>query len=348
MSKFLKAFERATCDPALLAGGSGEVTLVTPSPASESASAPLRVAKLPDGLDEHLVSLVAPRSFEAERYRALRHSIEHRHRATGLTVLAVSSPAPGDGKTLTAVNLAGALAEAAEARVLLVDTDLRRPSLGRLLGFREASDGLVTPVRNAPSSLSRGYLQRDVPHLSARPGLVSAILDPRLGLDQIVQLRPPFNLSVICAGATADNPYEVLRSPRFGELLDEARQRYDYIILDTSPITPVQDGRVIDRWVDGFLVVVAARRTPRRLVEEALTSLDRTKIVGLVFNDEVDYDIFGHHSRYYYEDYYAPSRRWLDRHPGMFSRIIRNITDSLRHRRRRSAFARGGRLGGPR
>src|SRR4029079_18216104 len=83
----------------------------------------------------------SPATFEAEQYRALRHTIEQRHRAAGLQVIAVTSAAVGDGKTTTAINLAGALAQAADARVLLVDADLRRPALGGLLGLRGGSGG---------------------------------------------------------------------------------------------------------------------------------------------------------------------------------------------------------------
>src|SRR5437879_7491708 len=80
------------------------------------------------GLDEHLVSLVSPATFPAEQYRALRHSVEEMRRERGLQVIAVTSPTPGDGKTTTAINLAGALAQAPDLRVLLVEAELRRTS----------------------------------------------------------------------------------------------------------------------------------------------------------------------------------------------------------------------------
>src|SRR3989454_8075981 len=83
----------------------------------------------PLDIDERLVSLFAPNSFEAEKYRALAHMIELMHKDTGLQVLAVTSPTPGDGKTTTTINLAGALAQSPEARVLLMCADLRKPSV---------------------------------------------------------------------------------------------------------------------------------------------------------------------------------------------------------------------------
>jgi capsular exopolysaccharide synthesis family protein len=245
-----------------------------PSPHARRPEPALPFAEPTQGVDDHLVSLVTPAAFEAEQYRALRHIVEQRHKSAGLSVIAVSSPAVGDGKTTTAINLAGALAQAPEARVLLIEADLRRPSIGALLGFEEAMG----------------------------PGLVHAILDPTLNLGQVVRSRPPFNLDVILAGQVPPSPYEILKSPRLGDLLDAARQQYDYVILDTPPLVALQDCRVIARWVDGLLVVVAAHRTPRRLVEEALTVVDPAKIIGLVFNGDdplLSLDHSGHYAEYH-------------------------------------------------
>jgi Mrp family chromosome partitioning ATPase len=94
-------------------------------------------------VSEKLVSLVAPESYAADQYRALRHVIERRRRENGYHVIGVTSPCPGDGKTLTALNLAGALAQAAGSRVLVIDADLRRPSVAASLGLeRPWSPGL--------------------------------------------------------------------------------------------------------------------------------------------------------------------------------------------------------------
>jgi capsular exopolysaccharide synthesis family protein len=213
---------------------------------------------IPEEVDDHLVSLVSPAAFEAEQYRALRHIVELRHRANTLSLLAVSSAVGGDGKTLTAANLAGALAQGSEARVLLIEADLRLPSVAQLLGFGT----------------------------ERRPGLVDAIVDEKLTLAHVVLTRPPFNLSVVLAGQTLPSPYEVLKSPRLGGLLEEARAQYDYVILDTPPLVTVQDCRIIARWVDGVILVVRAHQTPRRLVEEALNVLDPAKVLGFVFNHD--------------------------------------------------------------
>ena len=208
--------------------------------------------------DEHLVSLLAPTSFEAEQYRELRHMIEQLRRSTELSVIAVSSPVAADGKTTTAINLAGALAQAPGARILLVDADLRAPSVGACLGISD-----------------RGG-----------PGLVDAILNPNLTLDAVTQAQPHLNLSVVTTGRRPSVPYEVLKSARVGQLFAETRRKYDYIIVDTPPLVSVPDGRVFGEWVDGFLIVVAAHRTPRKLLEEAFNLMEPNKIVGLVFNGD--------------------------------------------------------------
>ena len=207
-------------------------------------------------VDAHLVSLLAPTSFGAEQYRALELRGEHLHKASNLSIVAVTSPRAGDGKTLTAINLAGAVAQAPETRVLIVDADLRQSSMARYLGLENGR--------------SRG--------------LVGAILDPALHLKDVVEPCPPFNFSVLRAGRRPTSPYELLKSPRLGQLLEEARQQYDYVIVDMPPLVPLPDYGVLARWVDGFLVVVTANKTPRKMVEEALKVLDPATVIGLVFN----------------------------------------------------------------
>jgi capsular exopolysaccharide synthesis family protein len=209
-----------------------------------------------DGIEGHLVSLLEPTAFETEQYRNLRTVLEAKRTGHGY-VVAVSSPSVGDGKTTTAINLAGVLAEDEGARILLVDADLRDPAVDKRLGMKDARDG----------------------------GLVAALLAPALSLEDVVAPRPPFRLSVLPAGRRVASPYEMLKSPRFGELLEAARQQFDYVVLDTPPLVSLSDCRLIGSWVDGFLIVVAAHSTPRKLVEEALNVLEPAKVVGFVFNN---------------------------------------------------------------
>src|SRR5258705_12623491 len=106
-------------------------------------------------IDRHLVALTSAGSFAAEQYQGLRLTIERLRRGRTLQVIAVTSPAAGEGKTLTAINLAGALARGADdARVLLIDADLRRPAVARQLAIDQFSQGLTKVIENPPTSLA--------------------------------------------------------------------------------------------------------------------------------------------------------------------------------------------------
>src|SRR5262249_15323753 len=123
--------------------------------------------------------------------------------------------------------------------------------------------------------------------------------------EDVVRRRLPFNLSIIPGGRLPAAPYEVLRSPRLGDLLDQARRSFDFIVLDTPPIVIAQDCRVIAKSVDAFLLVVAANRTPAKLLEEALSRMEPDKIIGFVFNDDPR-----SLSRYYTYGHIAAGDRW--------------------------------------
>jgi capsular exopolysaccharide synthesis family protein len=264
------------------------------------AAGPRRDAMLTGEVESHLVSLVAPSGLEAEQYRALRHTVEQRHKSHALSVIAISSPGVGDGKTTTAINLAGALAQGSENSVLLVEADLRRPSIGQVLGFNG----------------------------SRTVGLVDAILDPSIALEDIVQARPPYNLSVVLAGQVPASPYEVLKSPQLGTLLGQARAQYDFIVMDTPPLAIVQDCLVVARWVDGVIVVMAAHQTPRALLETALDTVDPTKMIGIVFNG---FDNLGSgRYRNRYPGYYTAPALDGDERRGSFTRIGRKVGAMLR------------------
>lgn len=258
--------------------------------------------EIPRGIDRHLVSLLEPTSFEAEQYRTLRHLVEQLHKNADLHVVAITSPTNGDGKTITSINLAGSLAQAPKARVLLVEADLRRPSIVRYLGLGHASDN----------------------------GLVDAILNPNLSLEKVSTSCPAFNLTVVPAGNAPASSYEVLKSPRLEELLNEARRRYDYIVLDTPPLIPLPDCRLLWKLVDGFLLVVAAHKTPRRLLEEAFSVLDPAKIAGLVFNGD-DRPLAGYYHTYdKYDDHRQNGREdSLDRTGGRLSQLLRRALSRI-------------------
>jgi capsular exopolysaccharide synthesis family protein len=225
-------------------------------------------------MDPHLVSFLVPTALESEQYRTICHGLEQLTRETGLSVLAVSSPAVGDGKTTTALNLASTLAQVPGTRVLLVDMDLRRPSIAQLLGLND----------------------------SHGPDVVGVISDPNLSWRDAVRRCSTFNLHVLPARQSSAAPHEIMKSQRLGELLQEARHCYDYVIVDTPPLVPFSDCQILQRWIDGFLVVVAAHKTPRKLIEEAIQIVEPPKMLGLIFNNDA------HPTRGYYSSYpYGPS-----------------------------------------
>jgi capsular exopolysaccharide synthesis family protein len=256
-----------------------------------------------DGIDSHLVSLLDPISFGAEQYRALRYVVEQAHRLEQLSIVAVTAPTVGDGKTTTAINLAGALAQASDARVVLIDADLRRPALHRYLGLGEA-----------------------------RCGLADAVLDPTLTLVDVVRPCPPFNLSVLPAGAPNASPYELLKSPRLGQLFEEARLQYDYVVIDTPPLLPVPDTRIIGKHVDGFLLVLRAHKTRTKLFDEAARVLESSKVVGVIFNESDEAAL---------ADSYTAGYAANDQIGGApTDGVVRRFLASRRDRRRRSTASR--------
>jgi len=207
-------------------------------------------------IDDHLVSLLEPTSFAAEQYRAVRLAIETAHRERGTRVVAVASPGRGVGKTITVLNLAGALAQDSGARVVLVEADLRHPSVSRYLG------------------------------LPAGRGLSSYLPDATMALDAVLQRPSSIAFTVITAGTASSMPYELLKSPRLAALITELRQQFDYVLVDTPPALPNPDVGILRDLVDGFVLVVRANRTPRETLSDTLGVLGRQRTLGLVFNDD--------------------------------------------------------------
>src|SRR3989454_11612342 len=154
-------------------------------------------------------------------------------------MIAVTSAVAEDGKTTTMLNLAGALAHAPQARILVFDLDIRTPSVGHRLGLASQS-----------------------------PGLVDLILDRDLALDDVAQWHAELRLAVVPAGRALALTYELLKSPRLGAVLQEGRKQFDYIVLHTPPLRPLPDSRLIADWADGFVMVVAEHRTHRSILAE--------------------------------------------------------------------------------
>ncbi len=203
-----------------------------------------------------------PHSPQAEEYRQLRTNLQFLAvggRAAdgggaGRQVIAVTSSLAGEGKSTVAVNLAVALAETS-SRVLLVDADLRRPSVASRLGL-EGAAGLTTVLLG----------EADVADVVQGWG--------RTGLD------------VLPSGILPPNPTELLASPAMHRLLDDVRGRYDHVVVDCPPLLPVADGTVLATLVDGTLLLANATRVRRHQLAESVRSLGRVSapVLGVVLN----------------------------------------------------------------
>lgn len=226
--------------------------------------------------DVELVMAHRPKDAVAERYRRLRAKLELARDGSGAParVILVTSSVPDEGKTTTAMNLALAFAEERQRSTLIVDLDLRRPSVGRY----------VTP----PPSL----------------GLTELLNDP-VGLDHVlIQMKSP-RLSVLPAGRPAGNPTELLRSATLASTMEELRKSFDWIVVDTPPCVPFSDAAVLQGLVDGTVLVVRAGATAKGSVDRALESLEGGPVLGVVLNDVVPTPV----DRYYYRyDDYDPYR----------------------------------------
>lgn len=230
--------------------------------ADDDAGETRNEAVKPGRINPLLVCLLQPRSAAAENYSRLRHALETMHEKNGGLVVGVTSPGVGDGKTLTAINLAGALAQDVRARVLLVNLDLRQTGLN-----------------------THEYLDLN---WQSRPSIVDWIQNPGLKMLQVAYSISGFNLHAVSSGGRAESPYELLKSERLDEFFAQARKCYDFVILDTPQVLRLPDTELISRLVDGFLIVVKADYTPQKQLEETLNLMTEEKVLGLIFNADAD------------------------------------------------------------
>lgn len=195
-----------------------------------------------------------PHGHHAEAIRRLRTNLMFVDVTTGGHSFVVTSSMPGEGKTTTAVNLAMAVADAG-SKVLLIDADLRNPSVARTLGL-EGSVGLTT------------------------------ILLGRATAEDVVQRWRDTNLFVLAAGQIPPNPSELLGSEPMEELFVKLRHDYDFVLIDSPPVVPVIDAVIVERLTGGLLMVVAVDRTKKRDLSSALKSLDTVgvKVSGFTLN----------------------------------------------------------------
>jgi capsular exopolysaccharide synthesis family protein len=203
-----------------------------------------------------LITLTDPRSPAAEAYRTLRTNLTFAGLNHPIETLVVTSPAPGEGKSVAAANLAVTMVQG-EHRTILVDADLRRPVLHEIFGVSNER-GLTTMFVD--------------PQARANPPLVE------VGVE---------NLWLLPSGPLPPNPADLLGSRRMEEIIAVLRSRADILLFDAPPVIAVTDAAVLGMKVDGVLLVVAAGRTRREHARQARELLERAhvRVVGAVLTD---------------------------------------------------------------
>lgn len=192
----------------------------------------------------------------AEAYKTLRTNLSFASISKQYKKIIITSAIPNEGKSTVAVNLAITLAES-NARVLLVDCDLRNPTLRRLLRVRpEYKNGLTS------------------------------LLTGESPAEECLFKHPKMKFDVLLAGTTPPNPVELLSSPRMKALLDRLSEQYDYIICDTPPVSIVTDAAALSRFCDGVILVVRQKTSTREQVWAAKRNLDavQANILGTILS----------------------------------------------------------------
>ncbi len=229
-----------------------------------------RVHILAARVEPHLVAITEPRSPECEQFRALRTRLLEAGERKRMRAFVITSPGVGEGKTLTALNLAWLLAQTDGVKALLIDADLRQPCAAEYLGI-ETDCGL------------------------------SEVLTGETRLTEAIVKLNPAGLHVLPGGAAREDVAELLSGPRFARLLDEARKLFDYIIIDAPPLGIFTDANLLINRADAALLVVRASKTRYAIVDRLLEQLPRERVLGVVLNRA---EIRPADTAYYYQSRY--------------------------------------------
>jgi len=209
-------------------------------------------------LDDRLVAMTNPASGMSEEYRSIRTSILARHDNERHLVHTISSATPQEGKTITCVNLGLSFAELRNRNTVIIECDLRLPTFGKLLTCREDKPGLIDYLRGEAA------------------------------LKDIVQQIEGSPLHIIPAGGrVSDEAVQLLSSARMGRLIQTLRAKYDHVFIDTPPVLQLADAGILGSQSEEVLLVARMRRTPRPLVEQAVTTLTsyNAQVSGIIATD---------------------------------------------------------------
>lgn len=194
-----------------------------------------------------------PSSLASEQYRVLRTNLLKLSETQGLKAVLITSPGPGDGKTVTALNLALTFCQKPDTRVLLIEADLRKPAISAMVA--------LPPGRG-----------------------LSDYLCEEASLDEVIRPTAVPRLHLLDSGRTVHNPVDLLHSPRMNELMETARLHFDWIVMDGPPTNPVADWDLLAGHCDGIVLVVRPFHTSRDLLRATAESLHGKKVLGAVLN----------------------------------------------------------------
>jgi exopolysaccharide/PEP-CTERM locus tyrosine autokinase len=249
-------------------------------------------------LDKRSVSYFDPSSMVAEQFKRLRTYVIKPGMENSPKTILVTSAMAGEGKSMVAINLAITIAVDLNSNALLVDCDLRNPSLSRWFGFRE---------QRGLSNYLLGEAQ--LPEL-----LVKTSID---------------KLTILPGGTIQENPVELIGSKKMGSLVADLKMRYDdrYIILDSSPLLATTEPRVLSEMADGIIFVIKSADTPRESIQQALKLLDKKRIIGVVLN-QLEFKTEALIRRYFgtdrYDDYRYPKMHSEPNSRGKFASRTRD------------------------
>ena len=208
-------------------------------------------------VEPRLVAITHPHSTYCEEYRSLRTQILHKSQRQKLQSIVVASINPSEGKSITAINLSWMLAQTDGVKALIIDADLRMPSLTDYLGI-ETDKGL------------------------------SDILAERATLQESVIKLEPAGLHILPGGEARSDVAELISGPKFKEILRQAREMFDFVIIDAPPLGIFTDATVLINHADGAMLVIRAGRTRYSAVDRILETLPRDRMLGVVLNQSED------------------------------------------------------------
>ncbi len=210
----------------------------------------------------NLITLTDPRSPVSEAYRTLRTNLQFYSLDNPIRTLVVTSPAPNEGKSTTIANLAVTMAQSGR-RTILVDCDLRRPSLHELLGLQQ------------------------------EPGLTNLVVDEVAELP--LQATAVANLQLLASGPKPPNPADLLNSRKVDQVIEQLSAQADIVLFDAPPIVAVTDAAILGGKVDGVLLVLQAGKSRRDHAERAKEMLDkaRVRLIGATLTNAPKENVMG-------------------------------------------------------